>query len=116
MSVAILSDVDTTAKRVRVPKLAVRNRTIDHDDAFNDRPATATTVATEGSGGSGGQVPSESSSLRAATPDLQRRLSDQSGSGSSGLTRREIGYVDPRDSQSESQKASYNVPFLRRPC
>lgn len=91
MSVATLAvDLDSAANRtVRVPRLAVRNRTLENGDA-TARPDTATTAGTGGSSEHGGQGSSGPSSLRAPSPGLQRRLSDQSGSGSSGLTRRTV--------------------------
>lgn len=88
MSVAALTDVDTAARPVRIPKLAVRNRTYD-DSNTDARPATATTVGTDETSENGGQTRSESSSLRAPSSGGGRRLSDQSGSGSSGLARRD---------------------------
>ena len=105
MSVAVLADVDAAAARpVRVPKLAVRNRSVDNGDALA-RPATATTVATEGSGDSA-RVPSESSSLRAPSPGGRRRLSDQSGgSGSSGMAARNGSTARPSTATKPAEPA-----------
>ena len=90
---AVFADVETTAahQQVRIPKLAVRNRTTIENGDGSARPVTATTVATEASSENGGQAQSNSSSsLRAPSPEEQRRLSDQSGSASSGLARRDL--------------------------
>jgi len=77
MSVAIV-DRDSPALQRRVPKLAVRNKTIDDGEAIA-RPSTA---ATETSSDNGTLATVDTSTVQTASLNGKRRPSEQSGSGS----------------------------------